>query len=68
MAQIQIREALRQAMQEEMRRDDSIFLMGEEVAYYNGAYKVSPLRNQKISPAGPPLIRQTTLAPHLCMQ
>jgi pyruvate dehydrogenase E1 component beta subunit len=41
MAMIQIREALRQAMQEEMRRDESIFLMGEEVAHYNGAYKVS---------------------------
>jgi pyruvate dehydrogenase E1 component beta subunit len=41
MAQLQIREALRRAMSEEMRRDDSIFLMGEEVAYYNGAYKVS---------------------------
>ncbi|MDG1480200.1 MAG: pyruvate dehydrogenase complex E1 component subunit beta [Myxococcota bacterium] len=41
MAQLQIREALRRAMSEEMRRDESIFLMGEEVAYYNGAYKVS---------------------------
>ena len=41
MAQIQIREALRQAMQEEMRNDESIFLMGEEVAQYDGAYKVS---------------------------
>ena len=41
MAMIQIREALRQAMQEEMRRDERIFLMGEEVAQYNGAYKVS---------------------------
>ena len=41
MAQLQIREALRRAMSEEMREDDSIFLMGEEVAYYNGAYKVS---------------------------
>ncbi|MEX2212817.1 MAG: transketolase C-terminal domain-containing protein [Phycisphaeraceae bacterium] len=38
---IQYREALRQAMSEEMRRDDRIFLMGEEVAQYNGAYKVS---------------------------
>lgn len=38
---IQFREALREAMSEEMRRDDRIFLMGEEVAYYNGAYKVS---------------------------
>lgn len=38
---IQYREALREAMQEEMRTDDRIFLMGEEVAEYNGAYKVS---------------------------
>ncbi len=38
---IQFREALREAMQEEMRSDDRIFLMGEEVAEYNGAYKVS---------------------------
>ena len=41
MAMLQIREALRQAMTEEMQRDPSIFLMGEEVAQYNGAYKVS---------------------------
>ena len=38
---IQFREALREAMTEEMRRDEKIFLMGEEVAEYNGAYKVS---------------------------
>jgi len=38
---IEFREALREAMSEEMRRDDKIFLMGEEVAEYNGAYKVS---------------------------
>ncbi len=38
---IQFREALREAMNEEMRRDESVFLMGEEVAEYNGAYKVS---------------------------
>jgi len=38
---IQFREALREAMNEEMRRDKDIFLMGEEVAEYNGAYKVS---------------------------
>ena len=38
---IQYREALREAMTEEMRRDPSVFLMGEEVAEYNGAYKVS---------------------------
>ncbi|HMP92449.1 MAG TPA: pyruvate dehydrogenase complex E1 component subunit beta [Phnomibacter sp.] len=38
---IAYREALREAMSEEMRRDDRVFLMGEEVAEYNGAYKVS---------------------------
>jgi pyruvate dehydrogenase E1 component beta subunit len=41
MREIQFREALREAMQEEMRRDPKVFLMGEEVAEYNGAYKVS---------------------------
>jgi pyruvate dehydrogenase E1 component beta subunit len=38
---IQFREALREALNEEMRRDENVFLMGEEVAEYNGAYKVS---------------------------
>ncbi len=38
---ISYREGLREAMNEEMRRDDRVFLMGEEVAEYNGAYKVS---------------------------
>lgn len=41
MREIQFREALREAMSEEMRRDPKIFLMGEEVAEYNGAYKVT---------------------------
>lgn len=41
MREIQFREALREAMSEEMRKDERIFLMGEEVAQYNGAYKVS---------------------------
>src|SRR5258705_13438460 len=41
MREIQFREALREAMSEEMRRDERIFLMGEEVAEYDGAYKVS---------------------------
>ena len=36
-----VREALRDAMAEEMRRDEDVFLMGEEVAEYQGAYKVS---------------------------
>lgn len=41
MKTIQFREAIQQAMSEEMRRDESIYLMGEEVAEYNGAYKAS---------------------------
>jgi len=41
MREIQFREALREAMSEEMRRDEKVFLMGEEVAEYNGAYKVT---------------------------
>lgn len=41
MREIQFREAVQEAMTEEMRRDDRVFLMGEEVADYNGAYKAS---------------------------
>ncbi len=41
MREIQFREALREAMSEEMRKDERVFLLGEEVAEYNGAYKVS---------------------------
>ncbi len=41
MREIAFREALREAMQEEMRADERVFLLGEEVAEYNGAYKVS---------------------------
>ena len=41
MKEVAFREALREAMQEEMRRDENVFLIGEEVAEYNGAYKVS---------------------------
>jgi pyruvate dehydrogenase E1 component beta subunit len=41
MTEVTVREALRDAMAEEMRRDDAVFLMGEEVAQYQGAYKVS---------------------------
>ncbi len=41
MKTVQYREALNEAMSEEMRRDKSVFLLGEEVAEYNGAYKVS---------------------------
>src|ERR1043166_6042573 len=41
MRTIQYRQALREAMVEEMERDENVFLMGEEVAEYHGAYKVS---------------------------
>ena len=41
MAEITVREALRDAMAEEMRRDEDVFVMGEEVAEYQGAYKVT---------------------------
>ena len=41
MRTIQFREAICEAMSEEMRQDESIYLMGEEVAEYNGAYKAS---------------------------
>ena len=41
MAEITYRDALNEAMAEELARDDSVFLMGEEVAEYDGAYKVS---------------------------
>ncbi len=41
MREVQFREAIAEAMSEEMRRDESVFLLGEEVAQYNGAYKAS---------------------------
>src|SRR6516162_9324577 len=47
---IQFREALRAAMTEEMERDENVFLMGEEVAEYNGAYKVSEGMLEKFGP------------------
>ncbi len=50
MAVVSIREALNQAMEEEMTRDERVFLMGEEVAQYNGAYKVSQGLLQKFGP------------------
>ena len=47
---MQLREALRSAMTEEMERDENVFLMGEEVAQYNGAYKVSEGMLDKFGP------------------
>jgi len=38
---ITLRDSLREAIKEEMERDDKVFIMGEEVAEYNGAYKVT---------------------------
>jgi pyruvate dehydrogenase E1 component beta subunit len=49
MAVISYREALNQAMSEEMERDPSVFIMGEEVGYYNGAYKVTQGLLQRFS-------------------
>ena len=59
MREIQFREALREAMNEEMRKDSSIFLMGEEVAEYNGAYKVS---QGMLDEFGPKRILDTPIA------
>src|SRR5688572_25306646 len=59
MREIQFREALREALNEEMRRDPSIFLMGEEVAEYNGAYKVS---QGMLDEFGPERILDTPIA------
>lgn len=50
MAEIQFREALRQAMTEEMERDANVLLMGEEVGEYNGAYKISEGMLAKFGP------------------
>ena len=50
MRTLRYREALREAMVEEMERDDRVFLMGEEVGYYQGAYKVSEGMLDKFGP------------------
>jgi pyruvate dehydrogenase E1 component beta subunit len=50
MPEMQFREALRAAMTEEMDRDENVFLMGEEVAQYNGAYKVSEGMLERFGP------------------
>src|SRR5688500_20327415 len=56
---IAFREALREAMNEEMRKDEKVFLMGEEVAEYNGAYKVS---QGMLAEFGPKRIIDTPIA------
>ena len=50
MAEITYREALNLALQEEMEREDAVFLMGEEVGQYHGAYKVSKGLLEKFGP------------------
>jgi len=56
-----VREALRDAMAEEMRRDKTVFLMGEEVAEYNGAYKVS---QGMLDEFGPDRVIDTPITEH----
>lgn len=58
MREIQFREALKEAINEEMRRDEKVYLMGEEVAEYNGAYKVS---QGMLDEFGPDRVRDTPI-------
>lgn len=59
MREVQFREALNEAMSEEMRNDESVFLLGEEVAEYDGAYKVS---KGMLAEFGPKRIIDTPIA------
>src|SRR4029079_8413886 len=61
MVTMTMREALRDAMAEEMRRDPSVFLMGEEVAEYQGAYKVS---RELLQEFGPERVVDTPITEH----
>ncbi|WBU57444.1 pyruvate dehydrogenase complex E1 component subunit beta [Paracoccus sediminicola] len=61
MKQQTVREALRDAMAEEMRRDDTVFLMGEEVGEYQGAYKIS---QGLLDEFGPKRIVDTPISEH----
>jgi len=56
-----VREALRDAMAEEMRRDEAVFVMGEEVAEYEGAYKVT---QGLLAEFGPRRVRDTPITEH----
>ena len=60
-AEITVREALRDAMAEEMRRDETVFVMGEEVAEYEGAYKVT---QGLLAEFGPRRVRDTPITEH----
>jgi pyruvate dehydrogenase E1 component beta subunit len=61
MIKVTLRDALRDAMAEEMRRDPSVFLMGEEVAQYQGAYKVS---RDLLQEFGPERVVDTPITEH----
>jgi pyruvate dehydrogenase E1 component beta subunit len=61
MVKITVRDALRDAMAEEMRRDGDVFLMGEEVAQYQGAYKVS---RELLQEFGPRRVIDTPITEH----
>ena len=61
LVKVTIRDALRDAMAEEMRRDEAVFLMGEEVAQYQGAYKVS---RDLLQEFGPKRIIDTPITEH----
>ncbi|MGE0239104.1 MAG: pyruvate dehydrogenase complex E1 component subunit beta [Parvibaculaceae bacterium] len=61
MVAMTVREALRQAMAEEMRRDKSVFLMGEEVGQYQGAYKIS---QGMLDEFGPERVIDTPITEH----
>jgi pyruvate dehydrogenase E1 component beta subunit len=61
MIKITLRDALRDAMAEEMRRDPNVFLMGEEVAQYQGAYKVS---RELLQEFGPERVVDTPITEH----
>ena len=61
MVTMTVREALRQAMSEEMRRDQAVFLMGEEVGQYQGAYKIS---QGMLDEFGPKRVIDTPITEH----
>jgi pyruvate dehydrogenase E1 component beta subunit len=61
MIKITLRDALRDAMAEEMRRDDKVFVMGEEVAEYQGAYKVT---RELLQEFGPQRVVDTPITEH----
>ena len=61
MKQMTVREALREAMSEEMRRDETVFIMGEEVGEYQGAYKIS---QGMLDEFGPKRVIDTPITEH----